>query len=61
MTILKTPRVDNPAQPKYTPAGCSERRVEYPSVDKLAEEIDGSVLIRITYQTTLALVCIKRK
>ena len=37
MTILKTPRVDNPAQPKYTPEGCSERRLEYPSVDKLAE------------------------
>ena len=37
ITILKTPRVDNPAQPKYTPEGCSERRVEYPSVDKLAE------------------------
>lgn len=38
MTILKTPRVDNPAQPKYTPGGYSETRVEYPSVDKLAEK-----------------------
>lgn len=45
MTILKTPRVGNPAQPKYTPEGCSERRVEYRSVDKLAgEKMAGPVL-----------------
>lgn len=39
MTILKTPRLDNLAQPKYTPEGCSERTAEYPSVDKLAGKI----------------------
>lgn len=37
MTILKTPRVDNLAQPKYTPVGCNERRSKCPLVDKLAE------------------------
>lgn len=48
MTILKTSRADNPAQPKYTPEGCSERRAEYPSVDKLAaKKIYGNALIRI--------------
>lgn len=48
MTILKTPRVGNPAQPKYTPEGCSERRVEYRSVDKLAGEKMAGTRIRIT-------------
>ncbi len=39
MTILKTPLVDNLAQPKYTPEGCSERIFENPSADRLAENI----------------------
>lgn len=59
MTILKTPRVDNPAQPKYTPDGCSERRVEYPSVDRLAEKI--MEVHRLEYQTEMFQPIVRRK
>lgn len=36
MTILKTPRLDSLAQPKYTPEVCSERTQEKFSAGKLA-------------------------
>jgi hypothetical protein len=36
MAILYTPRVESPAQPKYTPDVCSDSRSEKFSADKFA-------------------------
>lgn len=41
MTILKIPRLDSPAQPKYTPEVCSERTEEKFSAGKLAARKKG--------------------